>query len=117
MTRLKKELIKRGILFDEEDKVPYDPYEAQEELFCISNGLIITIYTCNVLDPSFRIYDTNYNFIGSQDCFKQPRCGYIGFNPFCSYGNVKEDDDNDFEELMKEDRQSHHYEQYEIDWE
>lgn len=116
MTRLVKELTKRGILFDETDKIPYDPYEASEKLFCISNGLIITIYTCNVLDPSFRIYDTYYNFIGSQDCFKQPRCGYIGFNPFCSYGNVEEDD-SDFEELMREDRNSPHYMQYEIDWE
>lgn len=89
MTRLKKELINRGIIFDEEDKFPYDPYEASEELFCISNGLIITIYTCNVLDPSFRIYDTNYNFIGSQDCFKNT-IAFLGNNPFCSYGNIEE---------------------------
>lgn len=92
MTRLRKELSKRGIIFNETDKIPYDPYEAEENLFCISNGLIITIYTCNVLDPFFKIYDANYNFVGSQDCYKNT-VAFLGNNPFCSYGYIEEDEE------------------------
>ena len=104
MTRLTKELRNRNIVFDESDYYGmFDTgYNSSETLFCVSNDLIITLYTCDVLDPQFKIYDKHFNLVGSQDCFKNT-VAFLGNNPFCSFGYFKEDtDDIDVESMGEE---------------
>lgn len=91
MTRLKKELAKRGIIFDDSDS--NDCYEAFEELFICEKGFVITISGNNMLDPMFRIYDRNLELVAIQDCLKDkyynPNMYENYFNPFGSYCNFE----------------------------
>ena len=91
MTRLKKELTNKNILFDNSDS--NDCYESYESFFTCENGFIITIAGSNMTDPEFRIYDRSLNLIGTQDCFKDthynPRLWSNYFNPFGSYCNFE----------------------------
>ena len=91
MTRLKKELINKNILFDDSDS--NDCYESYESFFTCENGFIITIAGSAMTDPEFRIYDRSLNLIGTQDCFKDkyynPNMWQNYFNPFGSYCNFE----------------------------
>ena len=69
MTRLKKELMAKGIIFDVDEW--YTNYGECQELYAIEGNFIITIWGCDVLDPEFRIYDRHtFEFIGGQDMYK-----------------------------------------------
>lgn len=70
MNRLKKELKKRNIISCTDDlQIWKTGIEESENLITFTRDVIITKYSCNVLNPSFRIYDKNYNLIAIQDCF------------------------------------------------
>lgn len=66
MTRLKRELMDRGIIYDCENESGYDPYEAEEVLVDITADFIITAFFCNVLEPQYKLYDKNFHFLGQQ---------------------------------------------------
>lgn len=67
MNRLKKELIKRGIVFDHCD----DPYEECRSLVAIEGDIIITLWGCTVMDDEFHLFDKRtFEKIGSQDRYK-----------------------------------------------
>lgn len=91
MTRLKKELTNKNILFDNSDS--NDCYESYESFFICEKGFIITIAGSAMTDPEFRIYDRSLNLIGTQDCFKDiyynPKLWSNYFNPFGSYCNFE----------------------------
>ena len=71
MTRLKKELKKRGIISQSDPNNAYGGIETDESLAFITKDFIITVYDCNVLDLMFRIYSTsNYELIGEQNVYK-----------------------------------------------
>lgn len=103
MTRLKKELIKRGILFDNTNKNPLYHFDMKEEFFCISNGLIITVWKCysryshyklrnNFSGLRFEIYDSHYNPIGNQS-YSNPRVNKnIELNNFNSIVYLEEEE-------------------------
>lgn len=120
---LMKRMLDEGIIYiNEDDGSGRDMYEECNEYLFHNDKYIVTIYSCNVLDSELLIYDINtLNLIASQ--YLRPQGHYERFN-YNKWGSIlynnkeeQEDDDIVFEELMKEDRQSPHYEQYEIDYE
>ena len=92
MTRLKSELIKRGLMYDCDFM---DCYEKEQEFVCIDNNYIICAYHCNVLAPELRIYDLNYNLVATQNLRPEPQCGLL-FNKNKWESHVVVGDDNDF---------------------
>lgn len=69
MNRLKKELMDRGIIYEYD---AYDaPYEAEEVLVDVVNGFIITAFFCSVIEPQYKLYDRNFNFLGQQSSQKE----------------------------------------------
>ena len=67
MNRLKKELNKAGITYACSDG--YDPIESESELIAVENGFIVTFHSCNVLNPTFTIWDKNLKPVGEQNAF------------------------------------------------
>jgi hypothetical protein len=57
MTRLKKELLERGILFDAPDCPRRIEDDAERILVGIDKDYLITVYFSAVLDPILYIYD------------------------------------------------------------
>lgn len=75
MTRLEKELRKRGIVFDEDE---YEivmrgaEYDQAQRFVAIENGIIITLWVSAVVDPEFRLYDAKtFEPIGGQNRFPE----------------------------------------------
>lgn len=69
MNRLKKELMNRGIIYEYD---AYDaPYEAEEVLVSITTNFIITAFFCSVIEPQYKLYDRNFNFLGQQSSQKE----------------------------------------------
>lgn len=65
MNRLKKELKKKGIIFD---VGIFDPYQESEELCFFNSEYIVTLWSCDVLAPKFRIYNARtFELIGEQN--------------------------------------------------
>lgn len=65
MNRLKKELIKRGIIGASD---PWESFDWCEHLVFTTKDFIVTRYCCEVLDPLFKIYDKNFTMIAEQAC-------------------------------------------------
>lgn len=65
MTRLKQELVNRGIIGENE---PWDSIGWCEYLVFITKDFIVTRYCCDVLEPLFKIYDKNFTLIAEQAC-------------------------------------------------
>lgn len=68
MNRLKKELLKRGLVGDNEIDVitGKSNIEWESKFVTITDKFIITTNYTNVLDSMFRIYDFNFNLIATQ---------------------------------------------------
>lgn len=90
MTRLKKELLKRGILFeaDEMDVIMKGvEYDCSASLVEITSEFIITVMYSAVLDPVLYIYDRfTFKPIGEQELHKDTQTdgGFDWFNPWHS---------------------------------
>lgn len=74
MNRLTKELRERGLIYDVDYTSYYAQYESESILVGVANDIIITCAYCNVLEPIYRLYDRNFNFIAEQsseriECF------------------------------------------------
>lgn len=93
MTRLKSELIKRGLVYDCDSMDVYDCYEDEQEFVCIDNNYIICTHYCNVLSPELRVYDLNYNLVATQNL--RPECSLLFSNNKWE-SHVVVGDDNDF---------------------
>ncbi len=63
MNRLKKELSKAGIIYP----CTEDAYESESSFVAVANGFIITFHDCNVLNPTFTIWDKNMKIVGEQN--------------------------------------------------
>lgn len=123
---MKNNLIKRmtekGILFRYFDNGLMDVYEASNEYLFHNDKYVVTLYTCdNVIDSQFLIYDINtLNRIASQWVRPQNPCERFNENKWGSFVEGifinNDDDDQAFEELIKEDRHSPGY-WNEIDYE
>ena len=58
MTRLKKELTKRGIIWEESDLMMMGPeYDTSQHLVDITEDFIITVHYSAVLDPVLTLWD------------------------------------------------------------
>lgn len=66
MTRLKKELVKRGIIFEEDGG-----YEEGRSLIEVTDKYIITLWGCNVLPTQIHLFDHSFNLIGKQNLFPE----------------------------------------------
>lgn len=66
MTRLKKELVKRGIIFEEDGG-----YEEGRSLIEVTDKYIITLWGCNVLPTQIHLFDHQYNLIAKQNLFPE----------------------------------------------
>lgn len=83
MNRLKKELKKRYIIFETDDLQIWNTgIDESENLITFTKDVIITKYSCNVLNPSFRIYDKNYNLVAIQDCYIEDDFFFSSCNPW-----------------------------------
>lgn len=83
MNRLKKELKKHHIISQSDEIEIYRTgIDESENLITFTRDVIITRYDCNVLNPSFRIYDKNYNLIAIQDCYKETDFFFDNCNPW-----------------------------------
>lgn len=74
MTRLKKELMKNGLVFDTMDDWKNQVYykaenDNQQVLLFISNDFIVCGFYSMVLDPIIKVYDKQYNLIGEQNMY------------------------------------------------
>lgn len=89
MTRLKVELQKRNIIFDEDDvmiALKGMEYDRCAKLVSITDKFIITVMYSAVMDPILYIYDRfTFKPIAEQQLYKDIQsfgCGY--FNPWYS---------------------------------
>ena len=95
MNALKKQLKKRGIIFNTDEKyclkgAEYDNCASYVGI-CKTNfgNLIITKFDSAVIDPIFRIYNTDFKLIGEQNVF--PEFDFVTFESkktsrtWCSY--------------------------------
>ena len=70
MTRLKKELIKHGIVFQNEGYD--DPYEQEREFVAIEGDFIITLFYSNVMPTEIHLFNKRFHFVGSQNLRPEP---------------------------------------------
>lgn len=66
MNRLKKELVSRGIIYEEEGG-----YEQGRSFIAIEGNYILTLWGCNVLPTELHIFDRNFNPVGFQLLFPE----------------------------------------------
>lgn len=66
MNRLKKELISRHIIFQNDGG-----YEDGRELVALTDKFIITVWFSNVLPTEIHLFDRNFNQIGTQLLFPE----------------------------------------------
>lgn len=72
MSRLTKELKKRGIVFEADDLAIMRgaEYDIAESFFTVAGNFIITIWSSAVLDPIFKIYDCRtLKLVGTQNVY------------------------------------------------
>jgi hypothetical protein len=82
MNRLKKELTKRGIIYEADYN---DEYDQSESLVTITDRVIVTIYESLVLPSMYKFYDkSTYEFVGCQDTTKSQGI-IMNNNPWSSY--------------------------------
>lgn len=80
MTRLKKELYARGIIYDGNEMMMRPEDDASADLAFIANGFLVVIFSCCVLDPVFMIYDAKtLKEIASQEVYPS-NMHFFGFN-------------------------------------
>lgn len=87
MNRLKKELKNKGII-----STGYDGnVETVKTLAFYTNNFIIVLFSSNVINSFFEIYDTNFNLIGTQNrYFDYTGCfNFGGFSGWNSYGHIE----------------------------
>lgn len=75
MTRLKKELIKRKLIFNHYSD--YDYYEECQLFVTISNKMIVLSHHSNVLDPILLLVDSNFNVFAEQLLFKSDHISFL----------------------------------------
>ena len=90
MTRLKKEMVKRGLIFDTDccdEYITQHRLESQEQNVSFwTKDFIVCFWCSNVVNPEWRIYDKNFNFIGGQNV--QPDNNFFGmFDKWESFVN------------------------------
>lgn len=97
MTRLKKALHNKGIIWDEPDIPSSNGVDTSCEFLGIFNNIIVVVFHSNVLSPMFRLYDNNLKLIGGQD-FEYDDMLFCGTNHFSTFANLPKvlDDDLDF---------------------
>ena len=87
MTRLKKELSARGIIYDADELdilFKGAEYDNSESLVDITSDFLITVHYSAVLDPFFRIYDRHtLTEIGEQQMY--PERSFSGCRTWGSY--------------------------------
>lgn len=95
MTRLKKEMKKRNILFvaDDSEIMRGAEYDCENALVFIDRDYIVTVFSCAVLPSELRIYDRNFELIGGQDLYQDMSFG--GGKTWNSYGFVPFDVDTE----------------------
>ena len=100
LNKLIKNMINKGILFrNEDDGSGRDMYECCNEYLFHNDKYVVTIYTCNVLDPELIIYDINtLNKIGTQYLWPQMPCERFNENKWGSFVYDKNDEDIEPEE-------------------
>ena len=88
MTRLKKELEKRNIIFNADDitiALKGIEYDASASLVTITDKFIITVVYSAVIEPMFYIYDRfTLELIGEQELYKDTQLFSIS-NPWHSF--------------------------------
>ena len=70
MTRLKREMLERGIIYEaDEQMMMWGPeYDTCQRLVDITNDFIIAVWYSAVLDPMLNIFDRKtFQFIAQQD--------------------------------------------------
>ena len=88
MNRLKKELIKRNVLYEaDQEHIERGPeYDVSRQFVTITEKVIVTVMYSAILDPMFYLYDRNtYELIGQQNVFPEPKIWGKGntFGSFC----------------------------------
>ena len=96
MTRLKKELEKRNIIFESDDMMialKGIEYDSSAKLVGITDKFIITVMYSAVIDPILTLYDRfTLEPIGEQELYKDTQFG--AFNPWHSFGFEDEEVDD-----------------------
>jgi len=86
MTRLTKELKKKGIIHDTDDMQAYlygTEYDTEEKLVGIFGGFIVTVWYSAAMDTELHIYDRNtFEAIGGQYLHKDRM-----FNGYSTWGS------------------------------
>ena len=73
MTRLKRELRKRGLIFEAPDYPWSAEYDACQALVTITETVIVTVFDCSVLPTELRLYDRRtFAEIGGQNLTPEP---------------------------------------------
>lgn len=93
MTRLKKELEKRGLIFSEDDPIVLmrgSEYDMCQKFVAIDGQFIICVWESAVTDPEFRLYDKNtFKLVAVQNVY--PDTTLWGNNTWGSYIFGKEE--------------------------
>ena len=90
MTRLKKFLHEKGVLFDEPDNPSRLEQECSRELVTIDGDIIVTVVWSAFLPPMLHLFDRHtYEFIGEQYMSKERSLN--GKMTWGSYGYVVSD--------------------------
>jgi hypothetical protein len=66
MNRFKKELVSRGIIYENDGG-----YEEGRSFVAIEGNYILTLWGCNVLPVEWHIFDKNFKLIGTQLLFPE----------------------------------------------
>ena len=69
MNRLKKELVRHGIVFQNEGYD--DPYEQEREFVAIKGDFIITLFYSNVMPTEIHLFNKKFHFVGSQNLYPE----------------------------------------------
>lgn len=89
MTRLKKELEKRNIIFEADEieiALKGIEYDCSASLVAITDKFIITVVYSAVVEPTFYIYDRfTFEPIGEQERYKDEQLFGSFFNPWHSF--------------------------------
>lgn len=77
MNRLKKELIKRNIIWDAPDYIKYIEDDNESSLVCINNNYLVTAVSSAVLGTILIIRDVkSLNIIAEQNLYPDDFCGF-----------------------------------------
>jgi hypothetical protein len=88
MTRLEKELAKRGIIFEADEieiALKGIEHDCSAHLVAVTDKFIITVVYSAVIEPVFYIYDRfTFEPIGEQEVYKDTQFFNV-FNPWNSF--------------------------------